>query len=84
MPAGRTRDAMDLVPDEVIDTMTITGTPQHCANRIAEYDGLADEVVALRIAQQGEPSGLAAYEDLFELASLVGAPPPQERRPSGR
>ena len=71
MPAGRTRDAMNLVPDEVIDTMTITGTPQQCAARIARYEGLADEIVALRIAQRGEPSGLAAYDDLFELASLT-------------
>jgi 5,10-methylenetetrahydromethanopterin reductase len=74
MPAGRTRDAMKLVPDEVIDTMTITGTPQQCAVRIARYEGLTDEIVALRIAQRGEPSGLAAYEDLFELASLTADP----------
>jgi 5,10-methylenetetrahydromethanopterin reductase len=71
MPAGRTRDAMNLVPDEVIDTMTITGTPSECAARIEEYEGLADEVVAIRIAQRGEPAGMAAYVDLFELASLT-------------
>lgn len=71
MPAGRTREAMNLVPDEVIDTMTITGTPTDCAARIEEYQGLADEVVAIRIAQRGEPAGMAAYEDLFELASLT-------------
>jgi alkanesulfonate monooxygenase SsuD/methylene tetrahydromethanopterin reductase-like flavin-dependent oxidoreductase (luciferase family) len=71
MPAGRTREAMNLVPDEVIDTMTITGTPEECAARIARYEGLADEIVALRIAQRGEPAGIAAYEDLFELASLT-------------
>jgi alkanesulfonate monooxygenase SsuD/methylene tetrahydromethanopterin reductase-like flavin-dependent oxidoreductase (luciferase family) len=73
VPAGRTRAAMDLVPDEVIDTMTVTGTPQECAARLAAYEGLADEIVALRIAQRGEPAGLAAYDDLFELASLSAA-----------
>lgn len=74
MPAGRTREAMTLVPDEVIDTMTITGTPQQCAARIAQYEGLADEIVALRIAQRDEPAGLAAYDDLFELAALTATP----------
>lgn len=71
MPAGRTREAMALVPDEVIDTMTITGTPQQCAARVAAYEGLADEIIVLRIAQRGEPAGLAAYEDLWELASVT-------------
>jgi alkanesulfonate monooxygenase SsuD/methylene tetrahydromethanopterin reductase-like flavin-dependent oxidoreductase (luciferase family) len=36
MPAGRLREAMDLVPDEVIDTMTITGTVDECAARIRQ------------------------------------------------
>lgn len=74
MPAGRVRDAMNLVPEEVIDTMTITGTPQQCAARIAEYEGLADEVIGIRVAQRHEPAGLAAYDDLFELASLTTGP----------
>ncbi len=71
MPEGRTREAMDLVPDEVIDTMTITGTPAECAARIAEYEGVVDEVITARIAQRNEPNGIAAFEDLFELASIA-------------
>lgn len=71
MPEGRTREAMDLVPDEVIDTMTITGTPAQCAARVADYEGLADEIIVFRVPQQGEPAGLAAWEHLFELVSLV-------------
>ncbi|MFT7598727.1 MAG: 5,10-methylenetetrahydromethanopterin reductase [Acidimicrobiales bacterium] len=69
MPAGRTREAMELVPDEVVDTMTITGTPQQCAARLTDYEGLADEVIVFRVAQRDEPKGMAAYEDLFELAA---------------
>ena len=72
MPAGRTREAMDLVPDEVVDTMTITGSPAECAGRIAEYEGLADEIIALRIAQRDAPAGIAAFTDLLELASMAG------------
>lgn len=71
MPSGKTRAAMDLVPDEVIDTMTITGTPARCAARVADYDGVADEIIAFRIAQRDEPGGIAAFESLFELASLA-------------
>ena len=69
MPGGRTREAMAAVPDEVIDTMTITGTPARCAARLADYRGLADEVIAFRVPQRGEPAGLAAYESLLALAA---------------
>ncbi|MDG2113648.1 MAG: LLM class flavin-dependent oxidoreductase [Actinomycetota bacterium] len=71
MPAGQVREAMQRVPDEVIDTMTITGTPAECAARLHDYEGLADEVVAIRVAQPDEPTGLAAYADLLEMASLA-------------
>ncbi len=71
MPAGETRAAMDLVPDEVIDTMTITGTPDGCARRLAEYEGLADEIIAFRVAQPDEPAGPEAWGPLFDLAGRV-------------
>ncbi|MCP5025232.1 MAG: LLM class flavin-dependent oxidoreductase [Actinomycetia bacterium] len=70
MPEGKTRQAMEVVPDEVVDTMTITGTPADCAARVAEYEGLADEIIAFRVAQRDEPAGMAAYQGLFELAAL--------------
>ncbi len=73
MPEGRTREAMELVPDEVVDTMTITGTPAQCAARVADYEGLADEIILMRLGQLGEPAGAAAWEDLFDLASRVAA-----------
>ena len=75
MPDGRTREAMELVPDEVIDTMTITGTPAQCAARVADYEGLADEIILMRLGQQGEPGGPAAWDDLFDLASRVASAP---------
>ncbi|MFP6807469.1 MAG: LLM class flavin-dependent oxidoreductase [Pseudomonadales bacterium] len=71
MPAKRLREAMELVPDEVIDTMTITGNVEECAARLKEYEGIADEVILARTAQRGEPKGMAAYEDLFELIDKV-------------
>lgn len=72
MPAKQTSEAMARVPDEVIDTMTVTGTPEQCAARVTEYEGLADEVVAIKVAQVDEPAGPAAYDDLLEVARLLG------------
>lgn len=69
MPAGELGAAMALVPDEVVDTMTITGTVDQCSARLREYQGVADEVIAFRIAQPDEPAGIAAFDDLFALAA---------------
>jgi 5,10-methylenetetrahydromethanopterin reductase len=71
MPEGKLREAMDLVPDEVIDSMTITGNVDECAARIREYDGIADEVILARTAQRGEARGMAAYDEIFELIDKV-------------
>lgn len=69
MPKGELRQAMALVPDEVVDKMTITGSVSDCVKRLADYEGLADEVIAFRIAQPGESRGIAAFDDLFALAA---------------
>ena len=66
------QEAMDIVPDAVIDTMTITGTPQHCASRIKDYEGIADEIIVSRLAQSDEPSGTGAFEELFDLVDKAG------------
>lgn len=71
MPQGKLREAMDLVPDKVIDSMTITGNVDECAARIREYDGIADEVILARTGQRGEAKGLAAYDEMFELIDQV-------------
>ena len=80
MPAGRLHEAMDLVPDEVVDNMTITGDVQECAARIAQYEGVADELILARTAQPEDALGttrrgqtnIEAYAELFELVSSAG------------
>lgn len=67
MPQGKVRETMDLVPDEVIDTMTITGSPDQCRHRFGDYEGVADEIIAFRVPQPGDPAGPAAYGDLLAL-----------------
>lgn len=71
MPQGRLTEAMALVPDEVVDTMTITGTLDQCLARVSEYEGVADQLILARTAQRGEPAGIAAYDEFFELISGV-------------
>jgi len=72
MPQGRLREAMQLVPDSVIDSMTITGTLTDCAARVRQYEGIADEIILARTPQRGEPEGMLAYRDLFDLVDRVG------------
>ncbi|MGB1189939.1 MAG: LLM class flavin-dependent oxidoreductase [Pseudomonadales bacterium] len=67
MPAGRLRDAMALVPDRIIDELTITGNVAQCAERIRAYEGVADELILARTGQRGDTRDLADYQDLFAL-----------------
>ena len=72
MPQGRLNDAMKLVPEEVIDKMTITGNLDECIARVKEYEGVADELILAFTPQRGGSRGLEAYEDLFQLIDRVG------------
>ena len=67
MPTGNLKEAMALVPEEVIDTMTITGTIEECEKRIQEYQGVSDELILARTGQQGDTGTLADHKDLFYL-----------------
>jgi hypothetical protein len=67
MPQGRLREAMALVPEDGIDTMTITGNLDECTARLREYEGVADELILARIAQRGEARNMTAYGELFKL-----------------
>jgi 5,10-methylenetetrahydromethanopterin reductase len=67
MPAGRIDEAMALVPDAVVDTMTITGNREQCAARIDAYKGVSDELILARTAQRTDSRTIADYNDLFEL-----------------
>ena len=67
MPAGRLREAMALVPDQLIDDLTITGNLEQCGQRIQAYEGVADELILARTGQRDDTRGLADYQDLFEL-----------------
>ena len=69
VPAGRLRQAMELVPDEVVDTMTITGNLEQCIARVRDYEGIADELILARTGQRGDMQTLHDYEEFFHLVS---------------
>ncbi len=71
VPAGKVREAMAQVPDEVVDRLTLTGTPDEVARRLTDYDGRIDEVLCLN-ARVGDPEDpMSAYRDLFEALALA-------------
>lgn len=67
VPQGRIREAMTHVDDEIIDRLTITGTVATCAERLAAYDGLADEVICLNLRRPDPAAPHAAWDDVLEL-----------------
>ena len=71
MPAGKLKEAMALVPDDVIDRLTITGNVEKCAQRIQEYVGISDELILARTGQLTDKNIMADYEDLFDLINRV-------------
>ena len=73
MPAGRLDEAMSWVPDEVVATMTVTGTLDDCIARVGDYNNLADEVILARTAQPDDSRSLTDYADFFELIRQTGA-----------
>lgn len=73
MPAGRLEEAMNWVPDEVIDTMTITGNLDTCMARVEEYTGLADQVILARTAQPDDARNLSDYDSFFSLIQNMSA-----------
>ncbi len=67
MPAGRLSEAMALVPEEVVDRLTITGNVEQCIKRMKEYSGVADELILARTGQPGDTQAINDYENFFQL-----------------
>jgi alkanesulfonate monooxygenase SsuD/methylene tetrahydromethanopterin reductase-like flavin-dependent oxidoreductase (luciferase family) len=70
-PQQRWGEAMEHIDDELIDRLTITGTPEQCAARIAAYSGLADEIICLQLARPGEPGSGDGDPDTDGLSRMV-------------
>ncbi len=68
MPAGETEAAIDAIPDQVVDTLCIAGTPEECRARIRAYDGLLDELLLSNCLPVESAGWEPAYRELLALA----------------
>jgi alkanesulfonate monooxygenase SsuD/methylene tetrahydromethanopterin reductase-like flavin-dependent oxidoreductase (luciferase family) len=69
-PQQRWNEAMEQIDDELIDRLTITGTPEQCASRLATYSGVADEIICLQLARAAEP-GSDGGDALFRMVAIA-------------
>jgi len=69
VPAGKLKQAADTIPDEAIDRLTIAGTPTECRKRIAQYEGIVEEVICVNVSyatpQMSDPLG--SYRGIINL-----------------
>ena len=73
MPQGKTQEAAAQIDDEIVDRLTITGTPTACADRLAAYEGLADEVICLDIGSRSPTAAPTSSDALFKTLGLARA-----------
>ena len=67
MPADKLEAAVDAIPDECIDQLAIAGTVAECRQRLAEYEGVVDELLLLN-AMPPEPGKLTdSYQGMLRL-----------------
>lgn len=68
--AGDEQGMIDAVPDEMVDTFTLAGTPDDVRKRLADYEGLADVVkVTPPTHLVPEEATRTAQENILEMFS---------------
>jgi len=74
VPAGRIDDAIEAIPDELLDRLTVAGTPSECRARLLTYAGVVDELLLINALPAGEGGWRNAWHDLLGLPAAVGQP----------
>jgi 5,10-methylenetetrahydromethanopterin reductase len=67
VPAGKLEAAMDVIPDALIDRLTIAGTVAECRAKIACYEGLLDELLLINALPGADGSWQSAHQELWKL-----------------
>lgn len=69
VPAGALQKAVEMIPDEAIDRLTIAGTPAECRKRIEAYRGVVDEVICVNAfySSAKDFDVLDSYRKILEL-----------------
>jgi len=71
VPEGRPEQALEAITDDVLDCVTIAGTPAQCRGRLAEFEGLVDQALMVNVGYGGatEEALLGAFRALIQLGS---------------
>jgi len=71
MPAGDMERAMEAMDDALIDTVTIAGTPQHCRERMATFEGAVDELIFVNVNYSSDETVgvVPLFTDLIALGA---------------
>ena len=71
VPAGRIDQAAEAITDEVLDAVTISGTPAQCREGLARFEGVVDQALMVNVGYGGasEEDLLNAFRALIELGS---------------
>ena len=64
VPEGRIEAAVDAIDDEVVDRLALAGSAAACARRLADYEGVVDEVIYLNVAEGDAAQGCRG---IFEI-----------------
>ena len=75
MPAGKLEAAVDAIPDECVDRLTIAGTLEDCRERIASYEGVLDELILANVAPAADGDMMRVYAPLMQLAGATCSAP---------
>ncbi len=69
VPEGNMEKAIEAMPDEAVDRLTIAGTPAECRKRLADYDGIVDEVICVNVFYSAteQSAMLDAYRSIINL-----------------
>jgi 5,10-methylenetetrahydromethanopterin reductase len=69
VPEGNMEKAIEAMPDEAVDRLTIAGTPDECRKRLADYNGIVDEVICVNVFYSAteKSSMLDAYRSIINL-----------------
>lgn len=67
-PKGDLEAACAAIPDACVDALTVAGTPAECRARLADYDGLLDDLLLLNACPPQPGRVLASYTRLLTLA----------------
>ena len=69
VPEGKLERAVEAIPDEAVDRLTIAGTPDEARRRLADYEGIVNEVICVNVfySASDQASMLAAYRRLIHL-----------------